>query len=131
MILTGVWTPRIERQSVYDSLKARHTFAVWDTRALVWFTINRVAAGDELRVSAGTSLTGHIRLSAEDALQTVDLVSEGEVLWQRGFDELDIDVDVPLGEATTSTHIYLRALQRDGGIIYASPVFIEVDKETQ
>ena len=126
VILTGVWTPRIERQSIYDSLKARHTFAVWDTRALVWFTINGVAAGDQLCVAPGTQLTGRIRLSAEDALQTVELVSEGEIIWRSGYDELDIDVDVPLGEATASTHVYLRALQRDGGIIYASPIFVEV-----
>jgi hypothetical protein len=36
-------------------------------------------------------------------------------------------VGVPLGEAARSTHFYLRALQRDGGIVYASPVFVDVE----
>jgi hypothetical protein len=126
VILTGVWTRRTERHSIFDGLKKRHTWAVWDTRALVWFTVNGALAGDELCVEKGTTLIGHIRLSAEDALQTVELVSEGSVAWQGSFAELDIDVDAPLGEAAKSTCFYLRALQRDGGIIYASPVFVDV-----
>ncbi len=35
-------------------------------------------------------------------------------------------LQIPLGPAERSTHFYLRALQRDGGIIYASPVFVQV-----
>jgi hypothetical protein len=129
VILTGVWTPRIERQSIYDSLKARRTWAVWDTRALVWFTVNGAPAGDDLSVEKGAPLTGHIRLSAEDALQTVDVVCEGQVVWQRSCAELDIELDVPLGKAATSTYFYLRALQRNGAIIYASPVFVTVHQD--
>lgn len=126
VILTGAWVPRLERRAVFDALVARHTWAVWDTRALVRFSINRAAAGDELAVPRGSALTASLRLSAEDSLQTVELVSEGQVIWQRSFSELDIALDIPLGQAERNTHIYLRALQRNGGIIYASPVFISV-----
>ena len=126
VILTGVWTPRVERQAVFDSLKARHTWAVWDTRALVHFAVNSAWAGDETTVCPGTELSAHIRLSAEDALQTVQLVSDRRVLWQSSFDELDVELTVALGPAEQSTYFYLRALQRNGGIIYVSPVFVTV-----
>ncbi|MBI3986286.1 MAG: CehA/McbA family metallohydrolase [Lentisphaerae bacterium] len=134
VILTGVWTPRVERQAIFDSLKARHTWAVWDTRALVDFSVNGAPAGDELTVTPGTALKAHIRLSAEDALQTVELVSEGRTVWQQSFAEPDIDVEIPIGVADRSTHFYLRALLRNGGLIYASPVFVtvaetKIDKE--
>jgi len=129
VILTGVWTPRVERQAVYESLKSRRTWAVWDTRALVYFTVNGTLGGDEIAVPSWTELTAHIRLSAEDALQTVELVCEGVVVWQSSFDEMDIEFDVPLGRVEQSTHYYLRALQRDGGIIYASPVFVVVKED--
>lgn len=124
VILTGVWTSRVRRRAVFESLKSRHTWAVWDTRALVHFTVNGALGGNEITVQSGTELTAHIRLSAEDALQTVELVSKGAVVWQSSFDEMDIDLDVPLGRVEQTTHYYLRALQRNGGIIYASPVFV-------
>jgi hypothetical protein len=68
-------------------------------------------------------------LSAEDSIQTLEIVSEGRVVWDAGFSEWDVEFDAPLGDAKTSTHFYLRALQRNGGIIYASPVFVEVVSE--
>ena len=129
VILTGVWTPSVERQNIYDALWERHTWAVWDTRALVWFTVNDTLMGGELEVQKGAPLTAHIRLSAEDALQSVEIVSDGASVWISLFSELDIDVDVPLGRAEHSTYFYLRALQRDGGIIYASPIFVSVRGE--
>jgi hypothetical protein len=126
VILTGVWTPWVERQSVFEALKQRHTWAVWDTRAIVWFTINGAQAGDVLEADADVELVGHLRLSSEDSLQTVEVVSDGKVVWQQSFDDLDIELDLRLGQVRTSTYFYLRALQRDGGIIYASPVFVQV-----
>lgn len=124
VILTGTWTPRVERTSVYESLKARRTWAVWDTRALVCFMLNGAAAGEAITLNRGTELIAHIRLSAEDALQTLELVSEGAVIWQDSFSDLDIEIEVPLGPLRDSTHVYLRARQRDGGLIYASPVYV-------
>ena len=131
VILTGLWTVRIERQAVYDSLKERHTWAVWDTRALVYYTVNGVLSGGELAVRKGAALRAHIRLSAEDALQSVEIVSEGRVCWSHSCADLDLDIEVPLGVAEKPTHFYLRALQRDGGIIYASPVFVTLEPESQ
>jgi len=129
VILTGLWAKRVERQSVYDALHARHTWAVWDTRAIVFFTINNVLMGGELEARKGEELIAHIRLSAEDALQSVEIVSERTTVWISSFSEPDIEIDIALGEADKSTHFYLRALQRNGGIIYASPVFISITKQ--
>ena len=125
-ILTGVWTGQVERQSIFDSLRARRTWAVWDTRALVHYTVNGILGGGELTVQRGEALSAHIRLSAEDLLQSVEVVSEGRTVWSASFDDLDLDLEIPLGAAGAGTHFYLRALQRNGGIIYASPVFVTV-----
>ncbi len=127
VILTGLWTPRIERQDVFDSLFARRTWVAWNTRAIVWFTVNNVPAGGELSVAAGEELTADLRLSACDALQTAEIVSDGQTVWQESFDSRDVEIDAPLGAADRDTHFYFRALQRDGGIIYASPVFVTLE----
>ena len=65
-------------------------------------------------------------MSAEDALQSIEIVSEKKSVWIASKDDLDFDIKVPLGQADHSTYFYLRALQRNGGIIYASPVFVTV-----
>lgn len=125
--LTGTWTDRIERQSIWQALYDRHTWAVWDTRALVYFTINDAQAGEKIVVDSSTALSARIKMSAEDSLQSLEIVSEGKTVWINSIDELDFDISVDLGQAKQSTHFYLRALQRNGGIIYASPVFVEVN----
>jgi len=127
VILTGAWVAALDRQSLYAALWARRTWAVWDTRAVVWFSLNGVPMGDVLRVARGEALEAEICLWAEDALQAVELVSDGRAVWRASSAHPDVAVDVPLGEAARSTHFYLRALQRNGGIVYASPVFVDVE----
>lgn len=126
VILTGIWTRRMERQEVYDALWNRHTWAVWDTRAIVWFTVNETLMGGEMSVAHGAPLQAEIRMSAEDSLQIVEIISEQRTVWASSFKDSDVHVKVSLGRAKASTHFYMRALQRNGGIIYASPVFINV-----
>jgi len=125
-ILTGTWTDRIERQSVWRGLYDRHTWAVWDTRAIVYFAVNEAQAGDEIKLVKAAPLKAYIKISAEDALQSIEIVSEKRTVWIGSSDELDFEKVIELGAAEKNTHFYLRALQRNGGIIYASPVFVTV-----
>ncbi|MHB0959312.1 MAG: DUF3604 domain-containing protein [Pirellulaceae bacterium] len=122
--LTGVWVDRLDRRSVWKALYDRHTWAAWDTRALVHFAVNGILGGGELVVDQGQPLRGRARISAEDSLQSLEIVSDGNVVWSTSVEPLDCDLTMDLGTATRKTHFYLRALQRNGGIFYASPVFV-------
>jgi hypothetical protein len=126
--LTGVWADRIDPRSVWKGLYDRHTWAAWDTRALVHFAINGVVAGDELHLPAGNALQARVKVSAEDSLQSLEVISAGKTCWSASVDALDSDVTIDLGKAAKSTYFYLRGLQRNGGIFYASPVFVTVSK---
>ena len=126
VILTGVWTAGLDRQGLFGALRARRTWAVWDTRAVIWFSVGDAVMGEEVKVPRGTNLTARIRLWAEDALRSVEIISEGASVWGSSFARSDVDVSVPLGAAEHSSHYYVRALQRDGGMLYASPVFVTV-----
>lgn len=125
-ILTGVWTEAVERRAVFGALRARRTWAVWNTRAILWFEINGAPMGGELRQPAGAALRARIRLSAQDSLQSVEIVSNGGAIWGRSFAGTDLDIEVPLGRVAGEAYFYLRARQRDGGLIYGSPVFLAV-----
>ncbi len=124
VILTGAWSSGRDREHVFDALYERHTWAVWNTRAIVHFTVNQALGGSEIKLPVDEELTARIRLWTEAAIQTVEIVSEGEVVWQDSIDETEVDVEVALGKLSKPTHFYLRGLLRDGGIFYASPVFI-------
>ncbi|MEM7626072.1 MAG: hypothetical protein AAF333_10630 [Planctomycetota bacterium] len=124
--LTGVWCDKFDRQSVFDALYARHTWAVWDTRAIALFRLNGAMMGDELHVSPGTELTATLKLSCDGPLQSLEVISDGQTVWSTTTHERDLDLTISLGVATTSTYFYTRALQRDGAMIYTSPVFVRV-----
>lgn len=126
-ILTGAWVSAIEREAIFQGLWARHTWAVWDTRALVWFEVNSALMGDDLTVAPGTALTARVRVSAESPLQTVEIVSAGAVVWNLSSPSGELDARAELGAARTATQFYLRGLLRNGGLFYASPVFVEVE----
>lgn len=76
--LTEFWAVGIKRGKVFDALCARRTWAVWNTRAIVYFTVNGAQAGDELDLNKGEFLTARIKISAENALQSIEIVSEEE-----------------------------------------------------
>ncbi|MBO9608931.1 MAG: DUF3604 domain-containing protein [Paenibacillaceae bacterium] len=124
VILTGVWTTRVAREPVFDALWRRHTWAVIDTRAIVWFAVGGVPMGGELPHDDSAELTAVIRIRAEAPLQSIEIVSDGETVWSASSSSPFVDLHVPLGKPPRPTYYYMRALQRDGGFMYASPVFV-------
>lgn len=127
-ILTGVWTQSRSREDIFSDLYNRFTWATWDTRAIVDFRINCTQAGGELKLKAGECIYADIRLSAEDILLTIEIITNGDVIWRARSDSLDVKYHINLGILNKPAYFYLRAMQRDGGIIYASPVFISFDE---
>lgn len=125
-IYTGVWATARTRGAVFDAHVARHTWACWDTRAIVWFTVNDVLQGGELTLTRTQPLSASIRLSVEAPLDLLEIVSPGDaaIAVDVAGMGLDIETRVSLGDVSADTYFYLRALQRDGALIYASPVFV-------
>jgi hypothetical protein len=124
--VTGVWADVIDRQSIFDGLYHRHTWACWDTRTIVWFSVNEALMGSNIHVENGGPLTARIRMSTDYVIQSLEIISGGKSVWVGSFDELDFDVTIDLGTATEDTFFYIRALLRNGGIVYGSPVFVTI-----
>ena len=127
-IYAGMWAKRRSRQGIYDALYDRHTWACWDTRAIVLFEIDSAMQGDELELREPRRLTARIKMSVEAPLDVLDVVTEdGRAVSVDVSDELlDIETQLDLGRVEESTFFYLRARQRDGALIYASPIFVTV-----
>jgi hypothetical protein len=132
-IVTGAWVAARTREAVYDALYARHTWACWDTRAIVRFTVGGALQGSELQLAGPQVLVAQIRMSVERPLDVLEIVSAGDAsvpLDVAGLG-LDVDVEVDLGRVEGDAFFYLRARQVDGALIYASPVFVTQDRKCE
>ncbi len=126
-IMTGLWTPSVTREDVFLSLHNRASWAVWDTRAIVYFAVNNAIQGSEISVRQGQNLTARIKVSAECPFQSLEIVSDAKVAWSTSTAGRDCDIQANLGKADSDGYYYLRGLLRNGGILYASPVFVTAD----
>jgi len=123
-IMTGIWTEKLDRKNVFEALKNRNTWAVWDTRAIVLFKINDILMGGTLHAHEDEKIFAEIKVSAEDSIQALQIVSDKNVIWETSVSELDCNIKVELDSLKKNSYYYLRGLLRNGGIFYASPVFI-------
>ncbi|VGO12360.1 hypothetical protein PDESU_00912 [Pontiella desulfatans] len=125
-IYAGMWTKRRDRQEIYNALHDRHTWACWDTRAIVLFEIDSAMQGDELELEKPRKLSARIKLSAEAPLDVLEIVTKNgrAIATEIPDGALDIDTTVDLGMVEESTFFYLRARQANGALVYASPIFV-------
>lgn len=128
-IVTGAWLEDRTREDLFNALYQRHTWACWDTRAIVRFEINGALQGSDLSVTSETPLKARVRASFEAPLDLLELVWNNDTSMALPFDvnALDIDTEIDLGLVNQRTYIYLRARQIDGALVYASPVFLTED----
>jgi hypothetical protein len=128
------WSPARERRAVFDALYERRCWAAVGCRALVWYEVNGAPMGSEITVPPGTPLTARLRLSLQAPPAALEVVTAGDRAVPVPYEDgaLDLRAEVPLGEAGAageSAWYYLRARQTDGGLVYASPVFIDVNED--
>ncbi len=129
--VSGVWVDDMTRDDVFDGMYQRHTWACWDTRAILAFSVNDALMGSEIKLKKGTKLNAHLTMSAEDVCQSIEVVSDNEVVWSSTANAEDLDLNIDLGVVSESTWFYVRILLRNGGIVYGSPVFIEIEKSVE
>ena len=67
-------------------------------------------------------------MSIDDPLAVLEIISNGKTIWQAEVEKLGIDIEksINLGTAKQPAYYYLRAKLKNGALIYASPVFVEV-----
>ena len=59
----------------------------------------------------------------------VEVISDGEVVWERDADAMDLDLageELP-GPTGGSSYYYLRARQADGHLVWLSPVWVDAE----
>ena len=126
--LTGlacVLAPRLTREDIWDGMYARRCYATTGQRILMDFAVNEAGMGSETFVKAGAELKAHLRANACDAVERIEIVSEGKVVDAIDGQGTDMEATRSLGRFEgTGRYYYVRLTQKNGHRAWTSPVWV-------
>lgn len=112
---TAAFCPQLTRESVFDAIKLARTYAT--TKRRIYFDVQRLPDGRQpgLRIQA----------AAEDGLQSVSLVINGEDArtLSPSVDPRILDITTPLPALGSNDFVYLRATTQEGHLAWSSPIY--------
>ncbi|MFO8079834.1 MAG: DUF3604 domain-containing protein [Armatimonadota bacterium] len=139
--LQGVWAEELTREAIFEAMYQRHTYATTGARIIVLFRVADAFMGDEIEVSERPELaesrTIEAFIAGEAKLAQVELLRNNEVVHTVRPDGSDLSLEwtdedplEPLaldpvdGDQPAFAFYYLRILQTDGEMAWASPVWL-------
>lgn len=124
--LAAIRAGELSRGAVLEALRARDVYAtsgprIWLATSLAGRKMGSdVAAAD---VAQGAQLV--LAVSGTEGIEYVEVVQRGRPVQRFEADgELDLLLEVSLTEIEKGDYIYVRVLQRDGGLAWSSPFYI-------
>jgi len=117
-----VYTPRQERQAVFDAIRARHTYGATDNIVLE-FRAGTHFMGDEFRAAGRQRF--QVRVVGTGAVARVRLIRDGQYLHTVEPGTKTVAFEYVDQERLTGEHwYYVRVEQADGELAWSSPVWI-------
>ena len=120
--ITAVIAVRLSRNSLWESMEKRATYATNDDRAYIDFNINGSIMGEEIEIS--NSYKCNIEIYGTAIIKSISLVSGENIIEQFYPDSLDFKKEI-LIDSMISDFIYLRVIQENGGFLLTSPIYIK------
>jgi len=125
--LTAVFASHLDEQAIFGAMRNRRTYATTGARILLWFSVNDVPLGGDLVVGAGQPVVVHGCIHGTAALAEVFVVRDGAPVYvahplQEDFEFAWEDPHPPTAHART--YYYLRVVQVDNEVAWASPVWV-------
>ncbi len=117
--LTAVQVTELNRETVLNALKTRRCYATSGVKILLDMQVDGCPMGSELAARETIEVTG--RVVGASALERLDLVTEAGVVFSQAVDGDEASLAHAL---PAPRYVYLRAVQTDGEMAWASPVFI-------
>jgi len=120
--MTAAIMPRLDRISLIQALRNRRTYATTGARILLDFN----AAGFPMGyIGTASEVECHAVVHAVAPLQRVEIIKDGEVVWHKEPEDLDVDLTWQDPVPPVHEHFYyLRVIQTDGQMAWSSPVWI-------
>ena len=135
--ITAVLAKELTRESVWEGLKARRTYATTGARIFVDFSINGALMGSEIKIKSGEAINVHLKAAGTCLTFITQIFRNGEI-W-KSFDvqtypyapsagsEGIVEREFVDEDVTESAWYYIRVTQTDGEIAWSSPVWVDVE----
>ncbi len=141
--LMAVWAPELTREAIFQSMYERRTYATTGARIIVLFSVAGKPMGGELDLADQPELADrrviNVFVSGEAKIAQVEVVRNNAVVYEQRGESAELELtwtdEEPLEplaltpvdpEAPKFVFYYLRILQADGEMAWASPVWITV-----
>jgi len=128
--LTGVQARELTRESIWEALRARRTYATSGARIFLDFTLNdEYPMGSEVKLRPIEKRNFTIKVRGTAAIERVEIISQGATLASletNGTTDADLTWTEPRPEAPLDNcYYYLRVRQTDGHRAWSSPIWID------
>ena len=120
--LTGIYADSLTRESLFAALKARRFFATTGARMVIDFMINGHVMGETFVTDNPPVI--NVNVKGTNIISAIEIVKNNKVL--KTFTANDTTENVVLTDTafTRSSCYYVRAIQIDGSISWANPIWV-------
>ena len=122
--LAAILSEARTREGVLAAMRARRTYATSGPRIILRFSVDTTPMGGTLPPSkAGDLHTVAIRVIGTAPIERLDLVRSGRVIVTAEQDQPEVQWATRIERLAAGEYVYVRVVQRDGGLAWSSPVF--------
>jgi hypothetical protein len=126
--LAAILAEERTRESVLAALRARRVYASNGPRILLRTALGAHPMGSSIPVPPGGSVSESLFVSVTSPgpLERVDLIRSGRVVDSMQLaGERDVQLEREVSDLRPGEYVYVRAVQRDGGAAWSSPIYID------
>lgn len=121
--ITAVFAKELTREAVFDAIRTRRGYATTGARILLNFSVNDVPMGQEGPV--GKSARVRVRIAGTAPIAWTTVVRNNEDVHRVAGEGLDQEFEWEDAGATSGSWYYVRVMQEDGHMAWASPVWLD------
>jgi len=124
-----VLADELTRESIWDAMNARRTYATSGKPILAHWTVNGHEMGEEAKLT-GDTVTFSATLHGTAPIERIEVISNGQIVWRSHPDAFDVRLTdealpAPPSGSGDSASYYLRLRQHDGHRAWLSPVWLD------
>lgn len=123
--IVAVYSEGFNRESIFDCLYDRRTFATTGARILMEFSINGSPMGTEIKLKKGEKVHLKIRVLGTSNICELRIMKNGDVFKTFDLDDKKIDLEMEDEHLNDTDWYYVEVKQIDDHQGWASPIWID------